>query len=71
MSEGEFLGLVAAIRGLTDPSFLALRLEEVPFDSLDLLALRAALEVRLGRDLSAEKFFPRSTLRDLYELVSR
>jgi acyl carrier protein len=70
MTEPEFLRLVGSIRGITDPAFFDLPLEDAPFDSLDLLALRAALEVRLGRNLSDERFMPRSTLRDLYELVS-
>ena len=70
MTEPEFLRLVGTIRGITDPSFLELALEDTSFDSLDLLALRASLETHLGRELSEERFFPRSTLRDLYELVN-
>ena len=70
MSETEFLRLVATVRGIADPGFLDHSLEEVAFDSLDLLALRSALEVKLGRDLSGERFRPKSTLRDLYRLVA-
>lgn len=71
MNEREFMALVGSLRGIGDPRFLDIPLEETPFDSLDLLALRAALETHLGRNLSGERFRPKSTLRDLYELVAR
>ena len=70
MSEREFLRLVSRVRRIDDPAFLDLPLEQAPFDSLELLALRAALEVELDQDLSDERFLPRSTLRDLYRQVA-
>jgi len=54
-----------------DPSFLDMPLEAAPFDSLDLLELRASLETRLQLPLTDEKFNSASTLRDLYLLVNK
>ena len=71
MTEAEFMKVVKSVRNIEDPSFIDLPFEESPFDSLDLLALRSALEVELGRDLTGEKFVPTSTLRDLYLLANR
>lgn len=62
--------IICSIRNLGDVS-LSLTLDKSPFDSLDLLELRAALETLLDRELSDEKFNSKSTLRDLYQLVSR
>lgn len=71
MSETEFMQIVCRVRNIDDPSFLDLPLEAAPFDSLDLLELRASLEVKLGLPLTDEKFNSASTLRDLYLLVNR
>jgi acyl carrier protein len=71
MTETEFMKIVCAVRNIEDPAFLDLPLEDAPFDSLDLLELRAALEVRLGLPLTDEKFNSASTLRDLYRLVNQ
>lgn len=71
MTETEFMQLVCAVRHIDDPAFLDLPLEAAPFDSLDLLELRASLEVELGLPLTDEKFNSASTLRDLYRLVNR
>lgn len=71
MSETEFMQLVCGVRNIDDPAFLDLPLEAAPFDSLDLLELRASLEVKLGLPLTDEKFNSASTLRDLYLLVNR
>lgn len=70
MTEREFLALVASIRGMPAESLMDVPLEKAPFDSLDLLMLRSALEVGLDRPLTDDKFVARSTLRDLYRLVS-
>jgi acyl carrier protein len=71
MTETEFMQIVSGVRNIDDPAFLDLPLEVAPFDSLDLLELRAALEVQLGLPLTDEKFNSASTLRDLYLLVNR
>lgn len=71
MSETEFMQIVCRVRYIDDPAFLDLPLEAAPFDSLDLLELRASLEVKLGLPLTDEKFNSASTLRDLYLLVNR
>lgn len=71
MSETEFMQIVCRVRQIDDPAFLDLPLEAAPFDSLDLLELRASLEVKLGLPLTDEKFNSASTLRDLYLLVNR
>lgn len=71
MTETEFMQVVCAVRNIADPSFLDMPLEAAPFDSLDLLELRSALEVKLGLPLTDEKFNSASTLRDLYLLVNR
>ena len=71
MSETEFMQIVCRVRNINDPAFLDLPLEAAPFDSLDLLELRAALEVQLGLPLTDEKFNSASTLRDLFTLVNR
>jgi acyl carrier protein len=71
MSESEFMKIVCAVRNIKDPAFLDIPLENAPFDSLELLELRAALEVRLGLPLTDEKFNSASTLRDLYLLVNK
>ncbi len=71
MTEPEFMKIVCAVRNIDDPAFLDMPLEAAPFDSLDLLELRSALEVRLDLPLSDEKFNSASTLRDLYRLVNR
>lgn len=71
MTETEFMKIVCAVRKTDDPALLDLPLEAAPFDSLDLLELRAALEVRLGLPLMDEKFNSASTLRDLYLLVNK
>lgn len=71
MTETEFMQIVCAVRNIDDPAFLDLPLEAAPFDSLDLLELRASLEVKLGLPLTDEKFNSASTLRDLYRLVNR
>jgi acyl carrier protein len=71
VTEREFLRLVRSVRRLEGPRILDRSLEDLALDSLDLLELRAALEVRLATGLVDEKFVPGSTLRDLYDLVSR
>lgn len=71
MTEPEFMQLVCKVRNIEDQSILDLPLEAAPFDSLDLLELRAALEVQLGLPLTDEKFNSASTLRDLFTLVNR
>lgn len=71
MSESEFMQIICKVRNIADPAFLDLPLEAAPFDSLDLLELRAALEVQLGLALTDEKFNSASTLRDLYQQVNR
>lgn len=70
MTESEFVRLVCSVRPVEGAVLLDLPLEETPLDSLDLLHLRAALEVRLGRSLSDDRFIASSTLRDLYRLVA-
>jgi acyl carrier protein len=71
MTESEFMAVVCEVRGIDDPAFLDIPLETAPFDSLDLLELRASLETRLNLSLTDERFNSASTLRDLYLLVSR
>jgi acyl carrier protein len=71
MTETEFMKIVSEVRNIDDPSFLDIPLEEAPFDSLDLLELRASLETRLQLPLTDEKFNSASTLRDLYLLVNK
>ena len=70
MTETEFMEVVCDVRNIDDPSFLDLPLEKAPFDSLDLLELRASLETRLNLPLTDERFNSASTLRDLYLLVN-
>lgn len=71
MTESEFMAVVREVRRIDDPSFLDIPLEAAPFDSLDLLELRALLETHLNLPLTDEKFNSASTLRDLYLLVNR
>ncbi|HEX6718336.1 MAG TPA: acyl carrier protein [Pyrinomonadaceae bacterium] len=71
MSETEFMEVVCEVRNIKDPSWLDIPLEAAPFDSLDLLELRASLETRLNLPLTDEKFNAASTLRDLYQLVNK
>ena len=71
MTESEFMAVVREVRRIEDASFLDVALEAAPFDSLDLLELRASLETRLNLPLTDEKFNAASTLRDLYLLVNR
>jgi acyl carrier protein len=71
MSESEFMAVVCEVRSIDDPSFLDIPLEAAPFDSLDLLELRASLETHLNLPLTDEKFNSASTLRDLYVLVQQ
>ncbi|HEU4509486.1 MAG TPA: acyl carrier protein [Pyrinomonadaceae bacterium] len=71
MTETEFMEVVCEVRNINDPSFLDIPLEAAPFDSLDLLELRAALETRLDKLLTDERFNSASTLRDLYLLVNK
>lgn len=71
MTESEFMAIVCEVRSIDDPSFLDIPLEEAPFDSLDLLELRALLETRLDLPLTDERFNSASKLRDLYQLVNR
>ena len=71
MTETEFMEVVCDVRNISDPSFLDIPLEAAPFDSLDLLELRAALETRLDLLLTDERFNSASTLRDLYVLVNK
>lgn len=71
MTESEFMSVVREVRGIEDPSFLDIPLEAAPFDSLDLLELRALLETHLDLPLTDEKFNSASTLRDLYRLVDK
>jgi acyl carrier protein len=71
MTEADFMRLVSSVRRVDDDALLDLPLEDAPFDSLDLLELRCALEIRLGRNLSDDKFIASSTLRDLYRLVAQ
>ena len=70
MTESEFMAIVRDVRRIDDPSFLDIPLEAEPFDSLDLLELRASLETHLNLPLTDEKFNAASTLRDLYLLVN-
>jgi acyl carrier protein len=71
MTESEFMAIVCEVRRIDDPSFLDIPLEAAPFDSLDLLELRALLETRLDLPLTDERFNSASKLRDLYQLVNR
>jgi acyl carrier protein len=71
MTETEFMKIVCAVRNIQDPAFLDIPLEAAPFDSLDLLELRASLEMKLDLSLTDEKFNSASTLRDLYLLVNK
>jgi acyl carrier protein len=71
MTEIEFMRIVCEVRNINDPAFLDIPLEAAPFDSLDLLELRASLETRLELPLTDEKFNSASTLRDLYLLVNK
>jgi acyl carrier protein len=71
MTESEFMAIVCEVRRIEDPSFLDIPLEAAPFDSLDLLELRALLETRLDLPLTDERFNSASKLRDLYQLVNR
>ncbi|HWC76536.1 MAG TPA: acyl carrier protein [Blastocatellia bacterium] len=71
MSETEFMKVVCDVRGIDDPSLLDIPLEAAPFDSLDLLELRASLETHLDLLLTDERFNSASTLRDLYLLVNQ
>ena len=71
MTESEFMAIVCEVRSIDDPSFLDIPLEEAPFDSLDLLELRALRETRLDLPLTDERFNSASKLRDLYQLVNR
>ena len=71
MTESEFMTVVREVRRIDDPSFLDIPLEAAPFDSLDLLELRALLENHLNLMLTDEKFNSASTLRDLYLLVNK
>jgi acyl carrier protein len=71
MTESEFMKVVCAVRNIEDASFLDIALESAPFDSLDLLELRASLETFLNLPLTDEKFNSASTLRDLYLLVNK
>jgi acyl carrier protein len=71
MTESEFMAAVRQVRRIDDPSFLDIPLEAAPFDSLDLLELRALLETYFELPLTDEKFNSASTLRDLYLLVNR
>jgi acyl carrier protein len=71
MTESEFMAIVCEVRSIDDPSFLDIPLEAAPFDSLDLLELRALLETRLDLPLTDERFNSASKLRDLYQLVNR
>jgi len=71
MTESEFMVIVREVRRIDDPSFLDMPLEAAPFDSLDLLELRALLETHLNLPLTDEKFNSASTLRDLYLLVNK
>ena len=71
MTESEFMAIVCEVRQIDDPSFLDIPLESAPFDSLDLLELRALLETRLDLPLTDERFNSASKLRDLYQLVNR
>lgn len=71
MTEAEFIKVVCSIRNIDGPAILDLTLEQAPFDSLDLLELRAALETVLDLELSSEKFNSKSTLKDLYLLVNQ
>ena len=70
LTEREFLTIVASIRRIPLDDLMDVPLEEAPFDSLDLLMLRSALEIELGRSLTDDKFVARSTLRDLYHVAS-
>ena len=70
MTEAEFMEIVCEVRNINDAAFLDMPLEAAPFDSLDLLELRASLEKRLHLPLTDEKFNSASTLRDLYRLVN-
>ena len=71
MTETEFMEVVCEVRNIDDPAFLDIPLEAAPFDSLDLLELRSALETRLDLLLTDERFNSASTLRDLYLLVNK
>lgn len=71
MTETEFMEVVCEVRNISDPAFLDIPLEAAPFDSLDLLQLRSALETRLDLPLTDERFNSASTLRDLYLLVNK
>jgi acyl carrier protein len=71
MTEFEFMAVVREVRRIDDPAFLDTPLEAAPFDSLDLLELRASLETRLNLPLTDERFNSASTLRDLYRQVNR
>ncbi len=71
MTEEEFLKIVCQVRNIPELSLRNKPLDRASFDSLDLLELRAALEIRLDLPLTDEKFNSASTLEDLYKLVNQ
>ena len=67
MTESEFVNVVRSIREIPT----AAPLEKIALDSLDLLELWCRLETITGRELTQQKYHPKTTLRQIYQMVSQ
>lgn len=69
MDERDFLAIVNGVRRIEAPSELDMPVRDTVLDSLDLAALRSALEVRLGRPIPDDVWQGSATLRQLLDAL--
>jgi len=69
MQEQEFIEVVSQLHAGANIEWLAMSIDELPLDSLDLLTLTLILEQEYPVTILDTKFPPRMTLADIYEYV--
>jgi len=69
MDERDFLAIVNGVRRIEAPSELDMPVRDTVLDSLDLAALRSALEVRLDRPIPDDVWQGSATLRQLLDAL--
>jgi hypothetical protein len=70
LDSNTFLSIVQSVQAEFEPSMLELPFERTPLDSLDLLQLRASLEVHLGRTIDDQVWMGAPSAAALLEVLA-
>ena len=71
MTETEFLDVVKSVRDCHDAVPVSVPIAETSLDSLDLLRLWCELETITGKELTRNKFHPKTTLGQIFQMVNQ